>query len=97
MDIDMHTCGGSIIDDMHILTAAHCVDDDMKLLIKDMRVTTSTNTVGYGTGKSYKVKRVTIHPQYEPSVDASWRNDIAIITVRIRRTKKKFLTVQRNF
>ena len=92
-----HICGGSIIDETHILTAAHCVNGDIPILIRNMFVTTSTNIFGQSKGTSYKIKRVTLHPQYVPTHEASWINDIAILTVQIKWIIKQFSAVNRMF
>ncbi|KAJ9590906.1 hypothetical protein L9F63_016063 [Diploptera punctata] len=68
-----HFCGGSIISNDYILTAAHCVTGTSASSIS---VVTGSNTLNSG-GTRHSVSRIVLHSAY--SASASWRNDIALL------------------
>ena len=77
----MHFCGGSIIDESHIVTAAHCVDDKRSPdLLRYIRVYTGTSRSDGHGGNVRAVKAVAIHPGYRGAAN-TYLNDIAIVTV----------------
>ncbi|XP_020706359.2 chymotrypsin-1-like isoform X2 [Athalia rosae] len=73
-----HTCGAAIVTPDHVITAAHCVADDVPTPISpDARFVVTGQLSNVAGGRATDVAGVRIHPEYDPS--ATWRNDIAVL------------------
>ncbi|XP_032671105.1 serine protease 53-like [Odontomachus brunneus] len=74
-----HICGGSIIDETRVLTAAHCISSQSTA--QRLTILTGTNDVEGRGGKVHQVQSVQVHPEYDPWSEHA--NDIAVLTMVI--------------
>ncbi|CAF4460910.1 unnamed protein product, partial [Adineta steineri] len=72
---NIHLCGGTLITQRHVLSAAHCMEDFDGP--SDLNIIAGTH---YNTDKRNPapVIAINVHPQYDPD---TFENDIAIITL----------------
>lgn len=74
---NQHFCGGSIIDDYWIVSAAHCIVNT-KLNAADIEAVVGTLTLDEG-GDHYEIEKAITHPQY---IQFPVLNDISLLKVK---------------
>ncbi|GFY62362.1 clotting factor B [Trichonephila inaurata madagascariensis] len=72
-----HLCGGSLIDRIHILSAAHCFDTYGETL-DPTKYTVHVGNIRVDDGYPYNVEKILVHEGYVPR---QYYNDIAILTL----------------
>ena len=73
------SCGGSILDENNILTAAHCAYDDTGRRFTNRQVAVRYKGVKLSKMKSVRVEKINVEERYDPSY---YPHDIAVIHLK---------------
>lgn len=71
-------CGASVIDNYWVVTAAHCIKEGSapQLQPQDIEILVGAHDLRSNEGRRIKVKRIILHPDFNPS---TYNNDMALI------------------
>ncbi|XP_017761190.1 PREDICTED: trypsin-1 isoform X1 [Eufriesea mexicana] len=80
-----HFCGGSLIDELVVLTAAHCMFDEYDIQIQPWTIIVIGGDLKLSeqsaTSQRRGVEKIHVHPQYDSS---TLQNDIAVLVLKIK-------------
>jgi secreted trypsin-like serine protease len=80
---DQQYCGGTLIDKNSVLTAGHCVDDDLEVPgvqlspTAPLRVTVGRTVLNSKQGQVRRVSKIFVHPDFRPNRSGAY--DVAVL------------------
>ena len=75
-----HACGGTLVGDRYVITAAHCtngIPDDITVLIGETTLGVANDTTQF----IKNVSEIRNHPEYNFTSDDNPKNDIAVLVL----------------
>ncbi|CAL7944351.1 unnamed protein product [Xylocopa violacea] len=75
-----HFCGGTLVTQKHVITAAHCIHGIVSAPYNDFTVVTGTISLKSG-GQSHRVATAEYNPNFKPNASQSFANDVGVVTL----------------
>ena len=87
-------CAGSLISELHVLTAAHCIYyQSQSRNFSGIYIVVGFHKVGKGNGVRHLIRYMDHHEDYVPGKRGS-RGDIGIVTVSLYNLNSNFATLR---